>query len=200
MTERKDSPSNIPNGNLSLREQQRYPYSAWYAVVVRARREQEAADGFRNDGVAAYWPNYVRQRPLGIHCGVRRHRAVFSAIFPGLIFCPAADEALFWLAVQRIPYVVNLLRKDGNRPATLSNADIERIRKIEAGENLPPDVVTVHNFRIRQRVRFTDVGSFNDLVGRVSALAADGRISVEVSLMGRMVPMHGILPHQIEVL
>lgn len=185
-------------GEQSVREQQRYPYKAWYAVIIRSQREQDAADGFRKEDVAAYWPNYVKQTPMGMHHGSRRHRATFNAIFPGLIFCPTADQNLFWRAVQRIPYVVNLLRREQGLPATLSNAEIERVRQIEADANLPPDVTPVHSFKKGQRVRFTDVGPFVDFVGKIARLDSDGRISIEVYLMGRMVPMHGVLPHQIE--
>lgn len=189
----------VANAKARLRDQQRYPYKGWYAVVIRPRREQEAADGFRNGGVAAYWPNYIKQVPMGIHGGARRHRVILGAIFPGLIFCPTADEDLFWAAIQSVPYVVNLVRSEGGKPATLGNGDIERIRQIEAGENQPPAVTPVHNFKKGQRVRFTDVGAFTDLVGKIISLAPDGRISIEVYLMARMVPMHGVLPHQIEV-
>lgn len=181
-----------------LREQQRFPYRGWYAVIIRARKEQDAADEFRKRNVSAYWPNYVKQVPSGIHGGKRRHRVTFSAIVPGLIFCPMADEELFLMAVHGIPYVVNLLRREQGLPAILRNVDIEKLRRIEAHENLPPDINPVHNFKIGQKVRFTDEEPVQWPPGKIIELDDDGRISIEVYLLGRMVPIRGILPSQIE--
>jgi transcription antitermination factor NusG len=181
---------------LSLREQQRFPYKGWYAVIVRAQREQDAADGFRRANVSAYWPNFERLIPAG-H---RRRYARFSPIFPGMIFSPVADLNLFWMAVQRITYVLNVVRKEGGLPAMLSNADIEKIRNIEAGENNPPEVKPIHNFKVGQKVRFTDESPVQWPPGKIIELAADGRITVEVYLMMRFVPIKGVLPHQIEAM
>lgn len=178
---------------LPLREQQRYPYKAWYAVIVKSSREQDAADGFRRENVAAYWPNYVK---LVRHRGGMR-RNIFGAIIPGFIFCPTADEQLFWAAVQRIPYVLNMLRKEEGLTATLRNDDIEIIRRIEAEANEPPPIKPVHNFKIAEKVRFIDDLMNQWPPGKIVKLASDGRISVEVYLMGRMVPI-SVLPHQIE--
>lgn len=182
---------------LPLREQQRFPYKGWYAVIVRSQREQDAADGFRRENVSAYWPNYVRQQPMGRHAGIRRHRVIFAPIIPGMIFCPTADHDLFWAAIQRIPHVLNMLRKTEGHPATLSNADIEVIRRIEGEHNEPPAIKPVHIFKNADKVRFIDDIASQWPAGKVTRLAADGRISVEVYLMGRMVPIW-VLPHQIE--
>ncbi len=183
-----------------LYEQQQYPYKGFYAVVVRAQRDQDAADGFRRENVSAYWPNYVRQRPMGRHAGIRRHRVILSPLFPGLIFCPTADADLFWAAIQRIPYVVNMLRKDGGVPAVLSIADIELVRHIESDANGPPAMRPVHNFKIGQKIRFVDDKLSIWPPGEIIRLDADGRISTQVYLMMRAVPIHGILPHQIEAI
>lgn len=181
-----------------LCDQQKFPYRGFYAFFVRAHREQDAADGFRRERVAAYWPNYVGQMPMGNHAGMRRHRPILSALFPGLIFSPMADADLLWAAAQRVPYVINMLRRDGGEPAVLSNSDIEIIRHIESDANGPPPVRPVHNFKVGDKVRFVDDKLVIWPPGKVIRLDADGRISVEVYLMMRAVPMHGILPHQIE--
>ena len=182
-----------PSEPISVREQQRYPFKGWYAVIVRSSREQDAADGFRRESVSAYWPNYTRQ----ISASRGRRRQVFAPIFPGLIFCPLADLEPFWQAIQRIPYVLNMLRKDGGVPATLTNADIETIRRIESVENEPPAVKPLHNFKTGQKVRFADEVQCSWPPGRIARLSDNGRIGVEVYLMGRMVLM-SVLPHQIE--
>lgn len=188
--------ANNPIGEL--KKQQAYPPKAWYAVIARTGREQDAADGFRQQDVVAYWPNYTRQVPIGHRSGARRHRAVLAAIIPGMIFCPTADESLFWLAIQRIPYVLNMVRKTGGFPATLTNADIETIRRIEADENEPPPIKAQHAFKPGEQVKIIDGEMARWPCGKIERLLGDGRISVEVFLMGRMVPIK-VLPHQIEV-
>jgi transcription antitermination factor NusG len=177
-----------------LYAQQAYPYKGWHAFVAVAGREQDAADGFRRERVRAYWPNEVKLAPSG-HS---RRRLKCSAIIPGLIFTPLADLDLLWEAVERIQYVLNVVRKEDGAPAIVANEDIEIIRRIEAGLNLPPPVTPFHNFNLGDKVRFID-----DILGRwpvlkITGLSKDGRISVEGYLMGRMVPIRSVLPHQIE--
>lgn len=199
------------NGNLAqvyeacssgeiVRKQQEYPFKGWYAIIARSGREQDAADGFRRENLLSYWPNYTAQVLSGRRSnGDHWRRAVLKPIIAGMIFTPAADDDLLWMAVQRIPYVINMLRTEGSAPATLTNADIETIRRIEAHQNVPPPITPVHNFKPGDKVRFIkDIGSTWP-PGRVERLLSEGRIRIEVYLMGRMVPIT-VLPHQIEAM
>ena len=179
-----------------LYAQQAYPYKGWRAFVIVSGHEQDAADGFRRERVRAYWPNRIKliPSPRG------RRRQIFAPVIPGMIFTPYADEALLFDAVERIRYVLNVLRKEDGECAMIANEDIEIIRRIESGLNLPPPVTPLHNFKVGEKVRFTD-----DILGRwppltITALSKDGRISVEGYLMGRMVPIHSVLPSQIEAM
>jgi hypothetical protein len=63
--------------------------------------------------------------------------------------------------------------------------------------NTPTPGKALHNFKSGDKVRFRD-----DLLnrwppGRIAGALQDGRISVEIEVMGRLVPFH-VFPHQIE--
>jgi transcription antitermination factor NusG len=177
-----------------LYAQQGFPYRGWHAFVAVGGKERDAADGFRRERVRVYWPNKTEL----VSSGDGRRRQKLAAIMPGMIFTPMADMELLWDAAERIQYVLNVVRKEDGAPAILANEDIEIIRHIEAGLNLPSAVIPVHNFKVGEKVRFID-----DTLGRWGActiigLSKGGRISIERYLMGRMVPIHSVLPHQIE--
>lgn len=176
---------------------QPFPFKHWYMIVVRPGHDQEAADSFRRNGVRAYWPNYERFQTLRRLGRPERH-LVLTPIIPGYLFSPAGVIARdFEDLIDRIVGVVKIVRTFSGSPLFLTEVDIEIIRRIEAGLNTPEPTRSVHNYKTGQRVRFID-----DLVGRwppgkISRLARDGRISVEVELMGRKVAVI-VFPHQIE--
>lgn len=179
-----------------LYEQQAFPYRGWYALIAKSGREVNAANGFRDQRVRCYWPNYEKQ----INASRGRRRCIFTAIIPGLLFSPIADESLFWAVIDNVPYVLNLLRNCSGDLITLENADIEIIRRIEAGENTPlPPTQAFHNFKIGEKVRFIDDINGRWPPGKIIGLSDDGRISIEVpGVMGRAVPFREVLPHQVE--
>lgn len=175
-----------------------HPLKTWYAVIIRSGRERDAADGFRREGVTAYWPNYNKRVDAGGRNTLfHRRRAILTAIIPGYLFSPTSDGDAFWPAAQRVPGFLNVVRGFGGEVSIMNRADIDIIREIEAAQNLPPPIRPEHNFKPGQKVRFVD-----DILGRwpagsVSRLLPDGRIGVDVYLMARVVPFT-VLPHQIE--
>jgi len=97
----------------------------------------------------------------------------------------------------RIVGALDVVRTYSGGPLRISDEDIRIIRSIEIGLNTPRPVKIVHDFKRGEKVSFID-----DLIGRwppgvIEKLAPDGRIGVEVDLMGRKVPIT-VLPHQIE--
>lgn len=175
-----------------------YPFKSWYGVLIRAGKERDAADGFRRENVLAYWPNYNRHVAAGGRkTKTARRRCVLAAIMPGYIFTPASESDVFWPVAERIPGYINVLRGFNGEISIIQKPDIDLIREIEAGQNLPPPIKPKHTFKTGQKVRFTD-----DLIGRwppgvVEKLLPDGRISVDVYLMARIVPILAF-PHQLE--
>lgn len=170
----------------------------WYALLTIANKEQAAADWIRvrSPGTWIYWPNITSLVPHGHG----RRRSQLKAIIPGYLFMgevlTAGDP---WPIVHDTPGVRSFVRNATGHAATLRESDIEIIRKIEGDENLPQDRKTAHRFKTGDKVRF-----IADLLGAwppgiVTRLADDGRIVVNVSLLGRMVPVQ-VEPHQIKAM
>jgi transcription antitermination factor NusG len=175
----------------------------WRALTARPSKEQKAADWLKLRSLHAYWPNYSKEiRAAGLANGTHRRRTVFCSIIPGYLFMATRDEAnepSLQALVEQVPGLIGFVRDGSGNAASLTNDDIEIIRRIESNENLPPAKSHVHRFKTGDDVRFAD-----DLLGRwpngkIAELAADGRIVIEVALLGRMVPVRA-LPFQIEAM
>jgi hypothetical protein len=160
----------------------------WCMWRVTPGMEREARDGFHRYGVRAYWPNYHSfLRPT---LPLRERRSTdYRSVIPGYLFVPALPTEMLWDFRLRIPGVGNAVLNFSGDPHTLKDADIDVIRSIEAGMNTPIPSRTPHNLKAGDKVgrRFA----------RVSGSVGDGRIIVEVGVMGRHVPFQ-IFPHQIE--
>lgn len=166
-----------------------------YLVMVRTSRELDAVDSFRRNRIPAYWPSYeglvpTRQRVNG-HPVCRRRRI-------GIIPCYIMPEAIPGaLGLDAIVAAIDYVRTFDGSPLRIHDADIQIIRRIEVGLNTPKPGNAEHAFRVGEKVRFAD-----DLMGRwppgkIIKLAQEGRIIVEVDMMGRKLPIT-VFPHQIE--
>lgn len=167
----------------------------WYALLTFSNRERSAAEWIKARSRAwIYWPNMIAQRAGGR--GVRRSQLV--SIIPGYLFMAVGlDDGDPWDVVHETPGIHGFVRDGAGHAAHLTEQDIDIIRRIEGNENMPQDPRTAHRFKVTDKVQFCD-----DLFGRwppglVVRLDDDGRIVVDVSLLGRVVHIH-VLPSQIE--
>lgn len=163
--------------------------------VVRSNREFEAVDSMRRQLVRAYWPSYERlvatkhrfeNRPV--------RRLVRSGIIP-YVFTPEVDDIAG--VVEQSVGVIDVVRTFSGSPLLLKETDIAIIRKIDVGMNTPKPEAAAHNFKIGEKVRFTDDIMAHWPPGTIIKLARDGRIIVDQALMGRKVPVT-VFPFQIE--
>lgn len=171
----------------------------WLAMVAKSGREQEAADWLKRWHYFAFWPCYMKQVNAGgpKRNGFSASRARYTAIIPGFIFVACAKGGFHPHAlVETIPGLISYMRNGAGNPATLDNDDIETIRRIEAGHNLPP-VKRAHKFKTGDKVRFVDELKGRWMPAVVSRLDSDGRIIVDQPLLGRIVSIT-VEPHQIE--
>jgi len=175
----------------------------WAALQARPSKEQDAADWLKRANLFAYWPCYVDQvrhsHARGHGHGWRYGR--FRPVIPGYLFIAGREgsHADPSSVIRQTPGVIGYMRDASGHPAFLGNDDIEIIRHIEAGMNLPLDPKTAHKFRVGDKVRFCD-----DLLGRwppgvVERLADNGRLSIGVAMLGRIVSVIAH-PHQIEAM
>ena len=162
----------------------------WCMLLVEPGKEQDARDSFHRYGVRAYWPNYYSFFRPTLPLRERRRRSVI----PGYLFVPAPP---IWDIVERIPGVLNAVLNYSGDPATLKDADIDVIRSIEAGMNTPIPGRTLHNFKGGDKVGFIDDNTQRWPPGRFRGSSNDGRITVEIGVMGRLVPFV-VFPHQIK--
>lgn len=171
------------------------PASDRYLIMVRSSRELDAVDSFRRNRIPAYWPSYeglvsTSRRINGHPVCVKRR----IGIIPGYILPDAIPGAL---RLDVIVAAIDYIRTFDGTPLRICDADIQIIKRIEIGLNTPKPGHAEHAFKKGEKVRFAD-----DLMGRWPAgkiikLADQGRIIVEVDLMGRKLPIT-VFPHQIE--
>lgn len=174
------------------------PAADWFMIVVRSNRELDAIDSMRRHGYRAYWPSYEKLiatkrqfegRPI--------RRLVRVGVIP-YIFTPATSGGVDVVELrEEIVAVIDLARTDTGKPLLLRHADIEKIRRIEFGQNGIKPENPKHDFKIGEKVRLVDDVTSDWPPGKIIKLAPDGRISVEITLMGRKVPI-SVLPFQIK--
>ena len=177
---------------------QPHPFTHWYMIAAHPGQERKAADGFRRDRIRAYWPNYSKLVATRREQNGRPvRRMMLMAMMPGCIFSPIGASSDFWDVIERVPGVVNVVRTHSGNILSIVEEDIQLIRRIEAGKNTPEPVSVLHKFKMHEKVRFLDDLTSRWGPGKISKLANDGRITIDVSLMGRMTAVI-VLPHQIE--
>jgi transcription antitermination factor NusG len=168
----------------------------WCMLWVRPGKEQDARDNFRNHGIRCYWPCFV---PFIVRHGDRNRRPRNDprAIIPGYLFVPLPATTKFWQVVELQSGIVTVVRSFAGELVHLRDKDIEVIRAIDSAMNTPTPGKSPHQFKTGDRVRFKDdVGSLLPH-GHIAHSTGDGRVSVEVDVMGRLVPFV-VYPHQIE--
>lgn len=173
---------------------------AHYMVVSRSNREFDTVDSFRRHGRSASWPSFeelIVTRQVQNGAPVRRIRRV--GIVPGYVFTPVTDDCDFTDFLKRIVGAIDVVRTDSGNPLFLEDEDILTLKRIEVSRNTPvsPKEAIKHDFKTGEKVRFIDDTRRRWPPGRILTLARQGRIVVEVSLMGRKVKVEA-LPHQIQ--
>lgn len=171
--------------------------SEWYMVIVRSNYQLDAVDGLRRAGLRAYWPSYERSiASRRMIAGRYTSRTVRFGILP-YVLSPRSPDVDFTAKTERIVSILDIVRTYSGNPLFLRCADINIIRRIDVGFNTPKPEASIHNFKTGQKVRFRDDLSAQWPPGVIINVAREGRISVEVSMMGRKVPIT-VFPFQIE--
>jgi transcription antitermination factor NusG len=171
------------------------PTPGYAMIIARGGRELDAVDSYRRLGVAACWPSYeelrATRRKVNGHPVCSKSRL---AVVPGYVF-PEFVPGCFDLEV--IIGAIDVVRGCEGKPLHIREIDMKIIRGIEENKNTPKPGNSEHRFKIGDRVRFTDDITREWPPGTIKALARQGRITIEVSLMGRKVDIKAF-PHQIE--
>jgi transcription antitermination factor NusG len=167
----------------------------WCMLLVRPGKEQDARGAFCQYRMQAYWPNYqpfVRWSPNFR----RRRRTDRRAVIPGYLFVVPDPIKTFWDVIQRNKGIVNAVLRFSGEVARLKDDDIAVIESIERGMNTPKPGKSLHSFKTGDKVRFKDDELHRWPAGKIAGSASDGRVIVEVEMMGCVVPIQ-VFPHQI---
>jgi transcription antitermination factor NusG len=164
----------------------------WHVLMTQPQQERKAADWLRSAHHSVYFPNFVEQ--VKSRKGLRR--SIIRPIVIGYLFLAVRPGTDLNRVVERIPGLVGYLRDEASHAAVIREREILKIRELEATHFVPETGKIAHAFKIGQRVRLVD-DVYLGWRGPIIALAQDGRISVEVNLLGRKVPVW-LVPSQIE--
>lgn len=169
----------------------------WYMVIVRSNYHLDAVDGLRRAGFRAYWPSYEKTvATRRLIAGRHTSRNIRYGILP-YVLSPRCPDLDFTGASERIVSIMDIVRTYSGNPLLLRDSDLKIIRKIDVTMNTPKPEASLHSFKVGDKVRFADDLMNQWPPGRIVKIAKEARISVEVNLMGRKVPIT-VFPFQIE--
>lgn len=163
----------------------------WVMPVIRSGLEQESRDSLRRKGVGTWWPNYQREVVTTDRAsGNRVRRQAFAPMLPGVLICAMPQwtdehgDMLFWETLDRVPGVVNVLRRFNGDVIFLSDIDIVLLHKIEQGLNqTTPPKASRHAFKVGDKVRLIEDEYRCLPVAAVSEVHKDS-IGVDINMFG----------------
>jgi transcription antitermination factor NusG len=173
------------------------PRQDWYMLIVRANHEVEAVDSLRRHGLRAYWPSFERLIASRRQFEGRPVRRLVRIGLLPYVFSPVVGSIDFMTVMESVVGVFDVVRSRSGVPVIVGDIDIGLIRAIAHGESNVTPGAPRRAFKLGERVRFVDDVTAHWPPGRIIKLARDARITVEIDLMGRQVPIT-VLPHQIE--
>lgn len=171
----------------------------WMLVRVHPNRERQVHDRLTASGICCYVPQFPRcvtvSRRFAWQQPIIQRRS--TPVFPGLAFVPDFDADMARLRFLS-DGVAGLLFVDG-RAASLSSADVEAIRAIEADLSTPLSEARRrhHVFAVGDRVRVRDGSPFAMWTGRIDRLDGKGRLRVLIAAIKREVTVE-LSSHQVE--
>jgi transcription antitermination factor NusG len=157
-------------------------------VEAEANRASTAIASIVELGLKPYYPVLHKQIPAGR----RRAREVEVAIFPGRIFVPMPLTNAAWSLVRFSRGVHDFMKIDGVKPAVISDADMEEIRKTEAkldAKYRRKLAAAEASPYYKGRQVWAEILPAQKLLATIEDLDAKGRINVllDVAILGRMV-------------
>jgi transcription antitermination factor NusG len=147
----------------------------WFAVQVRAGREQASAQHLRVRGYEAFLPCYEDRRVWS-----DRVRRVERALFAGYVFCRLSPDVL--AHVITAPGVIRIVG-DGQRAVPIDTEEIERLRQI-VSIDLPREPWPFVD--VGERVRI-EAGPLKGVEGIVMVVKNAHRLIASVTLLQRSV-------------
>lgn len=149
----------------------------WYVVNTLPHQEARAELNLRRQGYRAWLPCIKRSRRHA-----RKIDTVNAPLFPGYLFVELDVERDRWLSINSTFGVRRLISRH-ERPVPVPCGFIEALRCTLDEEGL---VAVPEPLKPGQRVRLI-AGPFVDCVGTLLHLAANGRVTLLLSMLGQEV-------------
>jgi transcription antitermination factor NusG len=147
----------------------------WFALQVRAGREQLCARQLQTRGYAIFLPCYQELRRWS-----DRLKQVRKPLFAGYLFCRVEDEVLGLLVTT--PGVIRIVG-DGRRPLPITSEEVDAIRRVvDSGAPVEPWEFV----QVGRRVR-VHAGPLRDTEGIVLKVKNRHRLVMSVSVLQRSV-------------
>lgn len=161
------------------------PIAEMCMILVQSPQEQLARDSLRRRGVGIWWPNYQKIiTKKDMQTGKRYQRVIRVGVLPGVVLSPSNINPQFFDSLDHAPGVMGVAQKPNGHWLLLSDLDIVLIHKIEQGLNRPEPAKSVHKFKPRDRVTFTDDIYRRLPPGIVVKCEPSGVIAVNANFMG----------------
>jgi transcriptional antiterminator NusG len=153
----------------------------WYMLRVVPNREVAVEERLIERGISVYLPKETQSRKTGWNRRILRKVAIFS----GAIFVPDFEADLHRLK-DIADSIIGYVRCESH-PVIIRPKMMESIRKFEKLLDVPPGQ-RKRAFYVGQEVRIKG-GSFDMWMAHVAKLDNHHRLTLLVTLLGRMVPM-----------
>lgn len=154
-------------------------YESYVTKVLKERIQLESLEQFFGEIIVP------TEEVVEMRAGQKRKSE--RKFFPGYVLVEMEMNDLSWHMVRNAPRVLGFIGGTAERPAPISDAEVERIlRRVEDGENKPRPKVL---FEVGEVVCVID-GPFSDFTGVVENIDYEkNRLSVSVSIFGRSTPV-----------
>ncbi|MEZ6091222.1 MAG: transcription termination/antitermination protein NusG [Pirellulaceae bacterium] len=166
----------------------------WYILKVAFNREETVRDAIikqiKMSGLDGYFGEVlVPTEDIVEFTRAGKRKIVKRKLYPGylMIYMHVNDDT--WFLIRDTTGVSDFTGTAG-KPAPMDPAEVERVIKIdEPGEDGEKQLKTSIPFKVGERVRVKE-GNFQNQEGEVEKLdEANGRISVNINIFGRSVPV-----------
>lgn len=163
----------------------------WYVVQVYSQYESRVKlaieDAVRVAGVESFFGEIVIPTEDVVEMRDGQKRKTERKFFPGyiLIHMEMTDDT--WQLVRRVPRVAGFLGGKTDRPAPISDKEVDQImQRVQEGVDKPRPKVL---FEPGELVRVID-GPFSDFTGTVEEVNYEkSRLTVSVMIFGRSTPV-----------
>ena len=163
----------------------------WYVVQVRSQYEKRVQTTLQEhivrEGMSDKFGDVLVPTEEVVEMKGGQRRKSERKFFPGYVLVQMEMDDDTWHLVRHLPHVLGFIGGAGDRPAPISNKEVDAImNRMEASEEKPRPKTL---YEVGEMVRVTD-GPFADFSGVIEEVNYDkSRVRVSVTIFGRATPV-----------